>query len=470
MNRNKFWQIPGIAMLFFMVLPGLSFSQRAGFSKAEMSGRRKALMERVADGMVILFGDCMPVPGGHFRQDNDFYYFTGIEDTGAILLMAPKTKESFLFLPRQTPREMMVEGKNLLMEENAGKDTGFTEIYPVAYFDEFIARNARNYGLVFHMRLSPRDSVDNARWETLIFEGRKNRIHYNDQISLDNYRINKLKERYPVIAINDITPMIDEMRLIKSAEEIAILRRNGKISAEAVKQAILATAPGVFEYQIEAAAMHVVLKNGAKGAAYPPIVGSGPNSCIWHYDKNSRMAEDGDLVLMDFGADLDYLCMDITRTWPVSGKFTEEQKEVYRIVLAVQKACIEAYRPGITSKDVRAHVAAVMEKKGIDPRGLGGGIGHYVGMSVHDVGPHGVPLKEGMVFAIEPALYYPEKNIGIRIEDTILITEDGCEVLTKDVPKEIDEIEKMMAGKKQSSKKSLALPFMMNNNRQNLYF
>jgi Xaa-Pro aminopeptidase len=242
--------------------------------------------------------------------------------------------------------------------------------------------------------------------------------------------------------------LIDEMRLIKSAEEIDILRRNGKISAEAVKQAILATGPGVFEYQIEAAAMHVILKNGAKGAAYPPIVGSGPNSCIWHYNENSRKVKDGDLVLMDFGADLDYLCMDITRTWPASGKFTAEQREVYQIVLAVQKACIEAYRPGVTSEDVRKHVADVMKKKGIDPRELRGGIGHYVGMCVHDVGPRGVRLKEGMVFAIEPALYYPEKNIGIRIEDTILITKDGCEVLTKDVPKELEEIQGLMFRKK----------------------
>jgi len=140
--------------------------------------------------------------------------------------------------------------------------------------------------------------------------------------------------------------------------------------------------------------------------------------------------------------------MDITRTWPASGKFTAEQREVYQIVLAVQKACIEAYRPGVTSEDVRKHVAEAMMKKGIDPRELRGGIGHYVGMCVHDVGPRGVRLKEGMVFAIEPALYYPEKNIGIRIEDTILITKDGCEVLTMGVPKELEEIEGLMFRKK----------------------
>jgi Xaa-Pro aminopeptidase len=192
--------------------------------------------------------------------------------------------------------------------------------------------------------------------------------------------------------------------------------------------------------------MHIILRSGAKGAAYAPIVGSGPNSCIWHYEKNSRRVEAGDVVLMDFGADLDHLAMDITRTWPASGRFTDEQREVYRTVLEVQKACIEAYRPGATPKSVRDHVAAVMKSKGLDPRGLEGGFGHGVGLSVHDVELGGL-LKEGMVFAIEPGLYYPEKNFGVRIEDTVLITRRGCEVLTKDVPKEIDEIEKLMAGR-----------------------
>jgi Xaa-Pro aminopeptidase len=149
---------------------------------------------------------------------------------------------------------------------------------------------------------------------------------------------------------------------------------------------------------------------------------------------------------MDFGADLDHLAVDITRTWPASGKFSDEQREVYRIVLEVEKACIEAYKPGATPQDVHDHVAAVMKAKGLDPRGQLGGFGHGVGLAVHDV-PLGGVLKEGMVFAIEPALYYPEKNFGVRIEDTVLITKTGCEVLTKGVPKEIDEVEKLLAGR-----------------------
>jgi len=139
--------------------------------------------------------------------------------------------------------------------------------------------------------------------------------------------------------------------------------------------------------------------------------------------------------------------MDITRTWPVSATFTPEQREVYEIVLTVEKACLEAYRPGATAADVQKHVAEVLKAKGLDGRGLRGGFGHMVGMCVHDVTVPFAKLEEGMVFAIEPALYYPEKSIGIRVEDTVLITKDGCDVLTKDVPKEVAEIEALLRRK-----------------------
>jgi len=422
-----------------------SFAQRTGYSKEEFIRRRAALMEKTGDGLIILFGEAMPVSGLHFHQDNDFYYLTGVEDQGAALIMVPKTKESYLFLPQQTPREELMGGANLLTDAKAKEKTGFTEIYQLGYFDEYIGRNLAEAGMTLHLRLSPADTIDNDREETLIFTARQARLHYNDQISLGNYRILKLKERFPAAVFKDIAPRIDAMRMIKSPEEIEVMRRNGRISANGVREAMLATRPGGFEYEIEAAAMHVILKNGATGAAYAPIVGSGPNTCVLHYEKNSRSLEDGDLVLMDFGGLLDYMCVDISRTWPASGKFTKEQREVYEIVLEVQKACIQAYRPGVTNEDVRKHVAEVMKKKGLDPRGENGGFGHFVGLGTHDVGPRIEKLQEGMVFAIEPGLYYPEKKIGVRIEDTVLITKDGCEVLTKDVPKEIDEVEELLS-------------------------
>lgn len=431
--------------LVFFLHPSLSFGQRTGYSKEEFMRRRAALMEKAGDGLIILFGESMPLPGAHFHQDNDFYYLTGVEDPGAALILLPKTKESYLFLPQQAPREELMGGANLLKDAKAKEKTGFTQIHQGSFFDEYLGRNLSRTGMTVHLRLSPADTIDNARDETLIFTARKARLHYNDQISLDNYRILKLKERFPAAEFKDIAPSIDAMRVIKSPEEIEVMRRNGRISAEGVKQAMLATRPGGYEYEIEAAAMHVVLMNGATGAAYPPIVGSGPNTCILHYEKNDRRVEEGDLVLMDFGGLLDYMCMDISRTWPASGKFTKEQREVYEIALEIQKACIEAYRPGATNEDVQKHVAEVMKKKGLDPRGEKGGFGHYVGLCTHDVGPRMERLQEGMVFAIEPGFYYPEKNIGVRIEDTVLITKDGCEVLSKEVPKEIDEVEKLLS-------------------------
>jgi Xaa-Pro aminopeptidase len=421
-------------------------AQRTDFGREEFSGRRAALMDRVKDGAVILFGDAAAPAGSHFRQDNDFYYFSGNEDLGAILVLVPASRAAYLFVPQQAAREKMMSGPNLLDDPDGKTKAGFTDIFPSSFLDEFLARSLGRLAGRFHLRLSPRDSLDEARSETGLFDGRRARSHYNDQLSADLYRIEKLRQRYPQMELRDITPVIDEMRAIKTAAEIDVLRRNGRLSAEAVRQAMLATRPGLFEYEIEAAAMSVVLKGGARGAAYAPIVGSGPNSCILHYDKNSRRVEAGDVVLMDFGADLDHLAMDITRTWPASGRFTPEQRDVYLTALEVQKACIEAYKPGATPKDVRDHVAAVLKAKGIDPRGLEGGFGHGVGLSVHDV-PLGGVLKEGMVFAIEPGLYYPEKGFGVRIEDTVLITKAGCEVLTAGVPKEIGEIEKLLAGR-----------------------
>ena len=452
MKRRTVFYLLLFVMVLFLFIPSSIYCQRVGYTKEEFMRRRSELMSKVGQGIIILFGNSMPGSSIRSRQDNDFYYLSGVEDLGAVVALIPKSRQSFLFLPKQSSREIMVSGANLLEDPQGAEKTGFTQLYPITYLDEFLARLGTSYGNSLYVRLSPGDLVDNSGYETALFYGRRYRNHYDDQMPLDSYRVDKLRRYYPFYKLKDVKPFIDQMRLIKSEEEIAVLRRNGRISALGVKEAIRVTRPEGYEYVLEAAATHVFLKNGARGNAYPAIVGSGPNTCTWHYNANSRRMEAGDLVLMDFGADLDYLCIDITRTWPVSGKFTPEQREVYEIVLTVLKACIEAYKPGVTVEDVQKHVDEVMKSKGLDPRGLKGGIGHYVGMSVHDVGPRGVPLQPGMCFAIEPALYYPDKNMGIRIEDTILITESGCEVLSAEVPKEIEEIENLIQGKSSETK------------------
>jgi len=418
------------------------------YSSQEFEKRRQALMASVDGGLVILFASPGNSGAAHFRQDNDFFYFTGCEDANAVLVMNPATRETFLFVPEKTEREKMMEGGNSLDDPQAKEKLGIKAVYPLSYFEEFLARTWARQDPVLYLRLSPEDAVSEARSETALFAARQRRNPFNSQPGLNQYRAERFRSLFPAAQLKDITPQIDALRMIKTPEEIAILRLNGQISAEAVKKAMLATRPGAFEYELEAAAVEVLLRNGCRGPAYPPIIGSGPNTCIQHYEKNNRKMQAGELVLMDCGGDLNYLTMDITRTWPVSGKFTEEQKKVYRVVLEVQKACLEAFKPGVRAQDVQEYVARRMKEKGIDPMGLRGGLGHLVGLSVHDVQPRELVLQEGMVMAIEPALYFPDQNLGIRIEDTVLITRDGCEVLTAGVPKEIDEIEALLAKRK----------------------
>lgn len=443
-------------------------AQRTAFDNDEFIARRKRLMEMTDGSMIILFGEPMAYPGNPFRQDNDFYYFTGIEEAGSVLLMVPGAGASILFQPALGEREIYVSGPNLLSAGVNPAEYGFSDILPSTQLDEFIVRlTGASNGATIFTRISPPDVVNGSRMEIEMHYARAARLHYNDMVTLNSIRVNKLKEKYPALSFRDITGEIDRLRVIKTKYEKDILRINGKLSAEGVKEAMRITKPGVYEYQVESAAMGVVTNGGAIRAAYPPIVASGPNTCTLHYEKNDRETVAGDLVLMDFGACLDYLTMDISRTWPVNGKFSPDQERVYKLLLEIEKACIESYRPGVMEEDVIRYVSEKVTGMNLDLSGLENyishsmqspvvdgklkveniisGFGHFVGMAVHDVGEFGTEgLKPGMVFAIEPGLYNPETGIGIRIEDTVLITENGCEVLTAAVPKEIDEIEKLM--------------------------
>jgi len=436
--------MPVLAAALLAAAAPAALAQRTGYTKEEFVRRRAALAERTREGMIVLFGDAMPQPGSHARQDNDFFYLCGVEDLNAILVLNARTKEAHLFLPRQLTREEMQDGSTILRDPRTRENLGLANIYDQAYFDEFVARNAAAFAVTW-LRLGPADTSDYDRAEMASLAGRKDRLHYNAAPLLNDYRALRFRERHPAVEIRDVTPHLDALRQIKSAEEIAILRRGGWLSAEAVKLAMATSRPGVFEYELEAVALQAAILGGARGPAAAPIVGSGPNSCLPRYDKNMRRTSDGDLVVMDFGADLDHLGMAVTRTWPVNGKFTKDQREIYEIVLAVEKACLEAYRPGATQEDITKAVDRAMKRKNLNSRGLVGDTGHFVGLSVHDVGAKGQPFREGMVYAVEPALYIAEKSLGVRIEDTVLITRTGCEVLTKNVPKEIDEIEKLMA-------------------------
>jgi Xaa-Pro aminopeptidase len=243
--------------------------------------------------------------------------------------------------------------------------------------------------------------------------------------------------------LHDVTAIIDQMRNIKTAKEIEVLRKNGKISAEGDLDAIKHARPGMYQYEIEARAYFYFYSHGAQGMAYPAIVGSGKNINTWHYFSNREPIQSNELVVFDFGASLDHLTMDITRTFNISGKFTPEQAKWYAVDLESQKATIAVLKPGHTYEEAEAAGKAVFEKAGIGDQWYGFP-GHFVGLATHDVLHPSGPIKPGQVVTVEPIVEFLNKRMHFRVEDTILITEGEPENLSATIPKEISEVEKLV--------------------------
>lgn len=257
----------------------------------------------------------------------------------------------------------------------------------------------------------------------------------------------RLRQAAPHLAQADLSPIIDELRWVKTAYEITRLRKAGRIGARAVAEAIRGTKPGMHEFDIAAAAQYANTRLGARGDGFMPIVPSGPNAPDVHYDRNTRQMQAGELVYLDYGSDYDYYTSDITRVWPVSGRFTPEQEKMYRCVLEARDAIIAAMKPGATLRQMKEAAVPVYQKYGwLEAYNQSGRyIGHFVGISVHDVG--GIsgswldrPMVAGVVFNVEPILQFPERGIHLRLEDTILITESGAENLTAEVPAAVDPL------------------------------
>jgi Xaa-Pro aminopeptidase len=431
-----------------LIASALPRAERMGYAPEEFATRRQALAKVLQRGTLLMFGGTSPIPGVRFRQDNDFYYLTGNESFNGVLLMDVPSGASHLFLPKLSATEIRYEGGNWLDEPDAAKKYGFASIQPLTGLHEFLARRRSTAGTEqLWTRLSERDVVDRSRLDTAIGTARRLSNPFAQQPTEDAARATALREQFPYLELKDVSPHIDRLRMIKSPREIEILRYNGRISAEALKRAIQATAPGKYEYELEAEATYWMLKHGFQGAAYPAIVGSGPMGNQWHYEANGRQMNAGELVVMDYAGSLDYLTMDITRTWPVSGRFTDAQLKAYECVLEAQKAIIAAIKPGVARSVVQKIAADVFRKHGFDPRYAY--VGHYVGMSVHDVGDWNLPFEAGMVMAIEPIIDMP--GLHIRIEDSVLVTPTGAEVLTSAVPKEAEDV---MALLKQTVRRS----------------
>jgi Xaa-Pro aminopeptidase len=439
--RNVF--VAATLILFsFVTLP----AERTGYPPEEFTARRKALASALGQGTVVLFGKTMPAVSVRFRQDNDFYYFTGNEDLNAVFVMDSATAASWLFLPAQSAGEIRSDGKNWLTSGEA-QARGFEGILPLTELNEFLARRrAMASGPpTLWTRLSEADEVDGGRRDSSIDLARRYNNPLGAQPSEDGWRADTLRTRYPFYDMKDVTPAVDALRVIKTPREIEILKRNGRISAEAIRKAIEITRPGRYEYELEAEATYHLLKNGVQGNGYPAIVGTGANVNVWHYQNSGRQMQAGDLVVMDYGGSLDYQVVDITRTWPVSGQFDELQLKAYRCALETQKAIIAAMKPGATRLQTRDIAKAIYEKYGFTSQPPTGA-GHFVGMSVHDVGNPREPFRPGMVIAVEPIIEIPEKQLHIRIEDTVLVTDNEPLILSASVPKEVDEVLALIKG------------------------
>ncbi len=409
-------------------LPGMGRPVDAAATVA----RRRALLARIGRGVVLIPAaherdlETDYVQDNDFRQHNTFFYFTGLEAQDAWLLMTvrgPDTTDVVLFLPPRTPVQERWTGIRLGPDSNAARLTGIPTVLPLDSLDRRLRMaQLRTRGPVY----VPLDvtTKDERRLNDLAFSGRD---------------------------VRNVRPIVDSMRLVKDADELARLRLAVDISVLGHLAAMRAARPGVFEYEIEAAFEGEVRRQGADRLGYPSIVGSGPNGTTLHYDTNRRRAQDGELVVIDAAAEYGQYTADVTRTWPVNGKFTSRQKAIYSLVLATQQAAFDAVRPGvkmmtldsISRAYMRAHSGTLCGPSACDTYFIHG-LGHWIGMDVHDVGDYTTPLAPGMVLTLEPGIYLSDEALGVRIEDDVLVTPTGAEWLSSGAPRTIDDIERVM--------------------------
>ena len=388
--------------------------------------RRNRLAEELGPAALVLFGAGFR-EAERFVQDPDFYYLTGIEIPAAVLLLWPRApredRREILFLPRADPKKAIWVGSYPEPVPDTAARVGIPSVFEREALDE-IAGSAitRAEILGYIQRAVP---VGTPPTETARF-------------------LHRVRETFPGVRFQNFAPVLDRFRRVKDEEEIRRLKRAIHITAEALAETVREIRPGMREYEIQARIEYGFRRRGAMGPAFPSIVASGPRAAILHYADNEAEIRDGDLVLLDVGARFGYYCADITRTVPASGVFTPEQKDLYVLVLRAQERAIAAVRPGARLRgEVLQAARAVLEERGLQDHFLHG-IGHYVGLEVHDAGDPEAPLEPGCVVTVEPGIYLPEKGLGIRIEDMVRVTSSGPEVLTRSLPREPEAVEAWM--------------------------
>jgi len=436
------------------------------FPPAEYAARRTAVIQQIGDGVAILQGTTERPGEQPLRQSNQFFYLTGVVEPRALLVIDGRSKRSTLFLqPRSERREKMMFGPGLFPGEEAAKSTG---IEAVLARDEFkaaldgCAKDARAIFTPFRPEVlgsaSASDPAALARaTKSDPWDGRGSR---------EEALIDKLKAASPQSAITDLDPIIDTLRGTKSPREIAIIREATHITGLAIMEAMRDCRPGMYEYELQADAEYIFKKYGAYGAAYFALIATGTNTYYSHYHKNTTKIADGDLVQFDYAPDFKNYTSDVTRVFPANGKFTPRQREYYGTYLKLYQALMAAIKvhakPSDIIKDAVAKMDIILDSTTIKDAKIkaaakafvdryrnsrANSLGHTVGMEVHDVRNPTPTLEPGQLFTIEPAMQLEDEHLGIRLEDLILITENGYENLSSFIPVEMDDIEKLMAKK-----------------------
>jgi len=382
-----------------------------------------------------------------FRQSSDFFYLTGIEQEKSILLLAPgcpnKKLREALFLLKTNETLEIWEGHKYTKEE-ARNTSGLTDVY---WLDDFEASLKEVMSYFDNVYLNSNEYIK----------------FFPDVETRETRKGSALQLQYPLHKYHRAAPLLARQRLIKSRQEIDLIKEACSITNKALRRILKFTRPGVWEFEVEAEISHEFTRNRAGGHGYAPIVASGKSACILHYTENDKVCRSGDLLLMDFGAEYANYTADLSRTIPVNGKFTTRQKELYNTVLRVMKQVKKLYVPGKTINDINDKANELMEKEMIQlglfskedvmkqeknnplfKKYFMHGTSHFMGLDVHDVGTKHEPLKPGMVLTCEPGIYIPEENTGIRIENDILVTDGEPVDLMADFPIEVEEIETLM--------------------------
>ena len=438
---------------------------QADFPKEEFLQRRATVFAKIGDNAIALVQGAKGTADFNiFRQSNEFYYLSGIETPHAYLMLDGRSPTTTLYLPHRDAERERNEGKILSVEDEAlvKSLTGVDAVRSVESLSLDLAGKGlvRPLALQLFTPLSPAETGTDSRDELLNEQARVSSNPWDGLASREARFRALLQARVPQFEVRDLSPILDAMRNIKSPREIAMIRRATRIAGMAIIEAMRSTEPGVFEYQLDAAAKYVFYLHGARGDGYASIIGGGSNAYLGHYFRKADRLKDGDMVLMDYAPDYRYYTSDVTRMWPVNGAYSAGQRALSDFILAYRDALLRHIRPGVTSDfvldsaardmarylvgkrlDNPAHLQAVT-----DSLKFRGHFQHPVGMAVHDVGSvRGVKLQPGMVFTIDPMIWIHGERLYVRMEDVVVVTEDGAENRSACVPATTTEIGRTMA-------------------------